>query len=169
MFLGAIFDMASHQENQALAVEKLLLQLRFSNVMRETVVRLVRYRHSHDQLGVTDSEARRLIAKIGRAHVPELLELWDAQQNSRAGDATVVNNSKAKRIARAREILDRKDPLSIGDLAISGADVMAILDQAPGPQIGVILRRLLDCVLDDPTINTKPKLTALVLADDREE
>ena len=47
------------------------------------------------------------------------------------------------------------------DLAIDGKDVMRVLGIAPGRQIGVILERLLERVLDDPSLNERDKLEAL--------
>ncbi|HET6281898.1 MAG TPA: tRNA cytidylyltransferase, partial [Polyangia bacterium] len=52
--------------------------------------------------------------------------------------------------------------LRVTDLAINGADVMRILGTGPGPQIGVILDRLLERVLDDPALNQRDTLEALV-------
>jgi tRNA nucleotidyltransferase (CCA-adding enzyme) len=48
-------------------------------------------------------------------------------------------------------------PLTIGDLAIDGADLIAAgLEQ--GPELGRVLKELLDRVLDEPGINTKETL-----------
>jgi hypothetical protein len=48
-------------------------------------------------------------------------------------------------------------PLSLGDLAVTGRDLQDIGIPA-GPGMGVVLRRLLDQVLDDPSRNSKPRL-----------
>jgi len=48
-------------------------------------------------------------------------------------------------------------------LAINGNDIMALLDCAPGREIGSILDHLFERVLDDPSLNTVDKLKGLVL------
>jgi tRNA nucleotidyltransferase (CCA-adding enzyme) len=53
-----------------------------------------------------------------------------------------------------------RDPLSIGDLAIDGSDLIELGIPA-GPAIGTTLRRLLDVVVDDPSKNQRDTLLAL--------
>ena len=52
--------------------------------------------------------------------------------------------------------------LKVTDLAINGGDVMRILGVPPSRIVGEILEKLLDRVIDDPTLNEKEKLAALV-------
>jgi tRNA nucleotidyltransferase (CCA-adding enzyme) len=52
--------------------------------------------------------------------------------------------------------------MRVGDLAINGRDVMRILARRPGREIGVLLERLLERVLDDPQLNTPPELERLL-------
>jgi hypothetical protein len=51
--------------------------------------------------------------------------------------------------------------LGLKDLAINGADVMRVLGTGPGRHVGQILERLLDRVLDDPSLNQKQTLEHL--------
>lgn len=53
---------------------------------------------------------------------------------------------------------------TIKELAITGQEVMAILDIPPGPRVGEILAALLEKVLDDPALNTPEQLKELVPA-----
>ena len=53
------------------------------------------------------------------------------------------------------------DALEQGQLAIDGNDLVTELGAAPGPQIGELLRRLLEAVLDDPSQNTRERLLNL--------
>ncbi|HEU5465848.1 MAG TPA: hypothetical protein VFU75_03105 [Gemmatimonadales bacterium] len=50
-----------------------------------------------------------------------------------------------------------QDPLSVSDLAVNGADLLAA-GVRPGPEIGETLARLLDAVLEDPARNTRDEL-----------
>jgi hypothetical protein len=47
-------------------------------------------------------------------------------------------------------------------LAVNGADVMRVLGVGPGPQVGRVLARLLERVLDDPALNQKDTLERLI-------
>ena len=56
-----------------------------------------------------------------------------------------------------------RDPIEAGDLAVDGDDLRAA-GVPPGPLLGKILLCLLDRVLDDPRLNTRERLVALVPA-----
>ena len=57
--------------------------------------------------------------------------------------------------------MEAKDAVTLKDLAIGGKELME-LGIKPGPQIGEILKQLLDVVLDDPEKNKAEILTGLV-------
>jgi tRNA nucleotidyltransferase (CCA-adding enzyme) len=56
-----------------------------------------------------------------------------------------------------QEIMERKDPLTMKDLAVNGQDLMA-LGVERGPVLGETLKRLLAHVLDNPEENTRERL-----------
>jgi tRNA nucleotidyltransferase (CCA-adding enzyme) len=58
-----------------------------------------------------------------------------------------------------RGIRERNEPLSRKQLAITGTDLQTI-GVPPGPQMGMVLDRLLDLVIDDPSLNTRDLLLA---------
>ncbi|MCU0620330.1 MAG: CCA tRNA nucleotidyltransferase [Gemmatimonadales bacterium] len=62
--------------------------------------------------------------------------------------------------AMVRQIRERGDALSRDQLAIGGDDLRA-QGVAPGPDLGRLLDRLLERVLDDPSLNTRERLLAL--------
>jgi tRNA nucleotidyltransferase (CCA-adding enzyme) len=90
---------------------------------------------------------RRWLSSVGAA-ADDLLELHAIRAGSPA--------AWAEQVAAVRE---RRDPLTRGDLAISGRDLQAL--GASGPRIGELLGKLLDRVLDDPALNTPDALLAL--------
>ena len=59
------------------------------------------------------------------------------------------------------EIVEEGCALTIKDLAINGNDLKN-LGIKPGPEMGEILSKLLEHVLEDPSCNTKEALTILV-------
>jgi tRNA nucleotidyltransferase (CCA-adding enzyme) len=56
-------------------------------------------------------------------------------------------------------IRERGEPLTRGDLAVTGRDLQAL--GLAGPKLGQVLGVLLDRVLDDPTLNTPDALLAI--------
>jgi tRNA nucleotidyltransferase (CCA-adding enzyme) len=59
----------------------------------------------------------------------------------------------------AAEIRRRGDPLTRGDLAVTGSDLQAL--GLTGPRLGEALAALLERVLEDPEINTRESLLTL--------
>ena len=59
------------------------------------------------------------------------------------------------------QILKDGDCVKTSDLAINGKDLID-MGVNQGPEIGSILNRLLEKVMDDPELNTKEKLTELL-------
>ncbi|QQR80286.1 MAG: HD domain-containing protein [Deltaproteobacteria bacterium] len=62
---------------------------------------------------------------------------------------------------KIQEEIEKKTPLNVRDLAIGGKEVMA-LGVPEGPQIGNVLKQLLEFVLDDPDLNSQEKLTEIL-------
>lgn len=60
-----------------------------------------------------------------------------------------------------RECMEKKECLTIRQLAVSGQDLIAAGMQ-PGKQIGEMLNELLERVLEDPGLNTKEQLLKIV-------
>ena len=59
-------------------------------------------------------------------------------------------------------VADADAALKVTDLAIDGKDVMRILGIPPGREIGMIPERLLERVLDDPSLNQREKLEVML-------
>ncbi len=94
---------------------------------------------------------RRVLAGVGRARAADAIAVWRGQ-----GDAALAD--------RAEAILARGDALATGELAVTGAALMAELGLAPGRRVGELLAILLERVLDDATMNTRDALLALARA-----
>jgi hypothetical protein len=56
------------------------------------------------------------------------------------------------------KVIQQGAAFSIKDLAIDGRTLMTELGVKPGPDIGRILRALLEEVVDDPTLNSQSML-----------
>ena len=108
---------------------------------------------------------RRWRAALGREGVRDAIRLWMAALRS------VASGADARTPERAREALvrlvrglgeDRRRgiPWSVGDLALSGRDLIA-LGWHPGPAMGRALRRLTEAVWDDRVANRRAPLREL--------
>jgi tRNA nucleotidyltransferase (CCA-adding enzyme) len=126
-------------------VGEILRALKFSNAELELAASLVAVAHAPRELSWTPASARRLLAQLRRDQREPAVELWDTYDGASLG-------------AIARGVLG--DPLEVGDLALTGKQLMDALQMPPGPAIGRILGMLLQYVLDDPAANTREALLA---------
>lgn len=97
--------------------------------------------------GSDEVAVRRWLSVTGRA-ADDLLALW-----------TLRHGVAAPWAATVERIRGRSDPLTRGDLAVTGSDIQRL--GAGGRRVGEILAALLDRVLEDPARNTKETLLAL--------
>ena len=109
-----------------------------------------------------DARLRRWVAATGRTRIAPLLRLGAALWAAKCEAGLLPN--RARRVAglykRVVQIAYR-DAIEVGDLAIDGDDLRGA-GVPPGPLIGKILQALLDLVLDDPSLNGRERLIALV-------
>jgi tRNA nucleotidyltransferase (CCA-adding enzyme) len=110
----------------------------------------------------SDAAVRRLIAKVGTESIVDLFLLREAD-NVGSGREPEAGNLDELRARVSRE-LAAGVALEIGDLAIDGHDLMETFGWPPGPVIGATLRRLLDHVIGDPTLNTRERLLSVARA-----
>lgn len=107
---------------------------------------------------VSEKYVRRLIFQAGRELFPKLVQVCRADilaQSSfrRAEKLFLLEQTEAV----CREILRKQDCLSLKELAVDGRDLLAA-GMAPGKQLGEVLERMLEDVLDAPEHNTKEYL-----------
>lgn len=133
--------------------------LRFSNDERETALHLLAARTDlAEREAWSDVEVRRFLRRATRAHWAEVVALEHAE---RAARGRSIEPLLALDVAIDRALASGL-PLSTGELAISGKDVMAAVGAPPGRWVGQVLARLLDRAIDDPSINERARLLALV-------
>jgi tRNA nucleotidyltransferase (CCA-adding enzyme) len=110
----------------------------------------------------TDGTVRRFVKRVGPDLVPTLFALREADVASRGGeDPQCETRVLRDRIAK---VATEDSALRVTDLAIDGKDVMRVLGIPPSRRIGEILEQLLEKVLDDPKLNDRETLEALVRA-----
>lgn len=109
----------------------------------------------------SDSAVRRFIQRVGEENIDDLfrLRMADAQSNPSTMFKPEEITLLQKRISHVRE---QDMALKISDLRINGEDLER-LGIEKGPKMGLILRELLDVVIEDPLMNTKEKLEELAI------
>lgn len=100
-----------------------------------------------------EPELRRLLASMPQRLIEDLLVLQRLD-----ADAAEEGARLERLAARLRTVLAQRPPLSTGELALGGKDLIRELALRPGPEVGSLLRRLLDEVLEDPSLNERQRL-----------
>ncbi len=121
------------------------------------------------RLRASNAEVGRAEAIAGAPPPPDAVDevsvrRWLARVGSAAPDLATLARWRAGSLPRwavaARDIARRGDPISRDALAIRGEDLRAIGIE-PGPRMGAVLDRLLDRVIEDPSLNTRERLLDL--------
>ena len=136
-----------HPQRSMELAEQILDRFHGDKKTRDTICLLVR---DHDrEAPATIKNARRLIARYGRDNVRLLLEVkrCDCLAHVDTPKTRARYNNLMEMTRLIQECLERERCFSVRDLPVKGGDVMA-LGVPAGPQVGRILDRLLDDVLD---------------------
>ena len=136
-------------------------RLKFDNATRDIVCALVANHDVRPEL--RKKPIRRLIAKTGTQIFPALFTVNRADI---LAQSMYKRDEKLERVDQFEEIyneiISQNECIKISDLAIRGADLIeAGVDK--GPVIGVILNKLFDLVVDDPSLNNSQTLMQLAM------
>ncbi|PIT93436.1 hypothetical protein COU00_04280 [Candidatus Falkowbacteria bacterium CG10_big_fil_rev_8_21_14_0_10_43_11] len=104
---------------------------------------------------VTAASVRRLISKVGKENLQDLIDLRVAD---RLGSGTPKAMPYKLRHLQYMMKKVQNDPVSVKMLKINGDNLMAVLKIKSGPKIGAILDVLLAEVIENPELNTKEYL-----------
>ena len=145
-----------HQDASAEMALGILRRLKYDNDTIRKVTTLVRY---HDlSVRLTAPKVRKAVVKIGEDLFPLFLEV---KQADLLAQSDYMRDDKQDKLDQLRTIyagiVARGDCLSLKDLAVKGADIIAA-GVAPGKKVGSILSQMLDDVLDVPEHNDKDYL-----------
>ena len=146
---------------------QILERLKFPNKFIDKVVLLVRnHMFVSDPERLTEAGARRLIARVGKENIPDLINL-------RIADRLGMGRPKERpyRLRTIEYMIEKvsQDPISAKMLKIDGNEIMNLLKIEPGPKVGAILDVLLAEVIEDPKKNDKKKLEKRVKELDKED
>jgi len=132
-------------------VRKIMKRLKFSAADIHRVGNLVRHHmfyYNNDE--VTAASVRRLIKKVGKENLKDLIDIRIAD---RLGSATP--KAKPYKLRHLEYMFERvqNDPVSVKMLKINGDYMIEKLGFKPGIKMGVILDVLLAQVIEDPKFN----------------
>lgn len=148
-----------HDIKGAELTKEILKRLKFDNDTLGKVVKLVQY---HDyRMPAEPRNVRRAMNKIGEELFPLYLEVRMADT---LAQSLYKREEKVQNIQEIdlcyKDILEKKECVSLKTLAVTGSDLIANGMQ-PGKEIGIVLEKLLERVIEEPTYNTKEKLLKL--------
>lgn len=145
-----------HPEMSADMAGKILQRMKFSTAHSHAVIELIKY-HDHP-LELNSKSVKKLLNKLGEVQFRRLLKVKRADilaQNP------VFAKERLKKLDILEGILDEilatNACLSLRDLAVNGDDLI-LLGIPEGKQIGDVLNRLLEMVLNEEAENSKDAL-----------
>jgi tRNA nucleotidyltransferase (CCA-adding enzyme) len=146
---------------------RILERLKFPNKFIDRVVLLVRnHMFVSDPERLTDAGARRLIVRVGKENIPDLINL-------RIADRLGMGRPKERpyRLRTIEYMIEKvsQDPISAKMLKIDGNEIMKLLKIQPGPRVGAILDVLLAEVIESPEKNNKKLLKKRVKELEKED
>ncbi len=149
-----------HQPKGGEMAKTILHRLKFDNDTINRVSKLVICHDSRPE--PTEKSVRKAVFHNGIEQYPLLFEVQRADILAQS-DYEKEEKLKCLEIYQQfyADILEKQNCMSLKELAISGADLIA-LGMKPGKEMGETLHRLLDAVLENPELNTKEALIKLL-------
>ncbi|GHT50503.1 HDIG domain-containing protein [Spirochaetia bacterium] len=162
-----VWTFYNHEKYSCEITECIMTRLRFSNAVRDEVVHLIREHMFHYEDCWNDAAVRRFIMRAGEEYLHPIFQLRMADSFGTQGvlPPRTLLLPFQKRIYA---VLEKACAFSLKDLHINGHDIIALGEsegkKIDGRQIGIILNRLLESVLEDPELNENKKLLELAKA-----
>ena len=140
--------------------EKIMRRLKLDNETIRKVTTLVRY---HDwRIQPEEKEVRHAVNRIGTELFPVLLKVQNADMLAQSPEYMPQNLQRIIGVSGIYEkIIREAQCVSLKELQLSGGDIVA-LGCAPGPEVGRLLQKALEEVLDDPEKNSREYLLDFV-------
>lgn len=132
-----------------IAIEQTLKNLKFDNLTIKNVITVLTYKNSFKTIK-SKKDLKKLINLTSIFTVKKIFNYNQIEFKKR-------NEELATLLSTINEIEKNKEPLYLKDLNITGKDLMTHLN-LQGKIIGEILNKLLDLVLDNPSLNNKENL-----------
>lgn len=149
-----------HEKISAEIAKKTLLRLKYDNKTVNTVSKLISF-HMVNLDTKSEMKLKKFIIRLGKENLNAFLDLKTADFIGKPETGSSRLYEVADFRDRVTRILERKDPLSIRDLAINGEDIISV-GIREGRNVGALLARLLEIVLNNPELNERDALLDIV-------
>ncbi|MCR5012369.1 MAG: HD domain-containing protein [Lachnospiraceae bacterium] len=153
---AGIAHFKGHPELGTEMSEEILRRLRYDNDTIKMVTGLIA---AHEMRYPAEKKnVRRIIGKVGEEFFPLLYYVNEADA---LAQSTYMREEKLQRLQDIRRLYEeiKKDNecLSLKDLAVKGSDLISA-GISPGPGLGIILQKMLEDVIEDPSHNDRDYL-----------
>ena len=147
-----------HHIKSAIVTKEIMKRLKYSNELIEDVSILIRY-HYLKEVDMKDKGVKKFINNVGIDRLDDMFALNIADIK---GKANIANFEKVEVLReKCKEIIEKKEPLSIKDLKINGND-LEYLGIEKGVLYGQLLNKALEWVLEFPEKNNKDELIEFI-------
>ena len=150
-----------HEKASAGLSEQIMDRFKFSKHMIQKVTNIITHHMIGYNTGWTNGAIRRLIRRVGLEDIMDLIAFRRADIFAHG-----LNDHKSDILDELeKRIMDQiNGPMAIStqDLAIDGFKVMEFLGISPGPEVGKILKQLMEKVTDHPEMNNQKNLFSLL-------
>ena len=154
-----------HARISAEMTGKILRRLKFDNATMDQVKRMVLYHDARPQ--PDERQIRRLVHKAGEDIFPGLFQVMGADILAQSDYRRLEKLLNLEQVQKTyEEIMERRDCISLKQLAVTGKDLIDA-GMRPGKEIGELLKRMLEDVLEEPSHNEKEYLMSRYLKEKR--
>jgi putative nucleotidyltransferase with HDIG domain len=154
-----------HEVIGARMAKEIVERLKFNRKQMDKIITLVRWHMFAYQPEMTDAAIRRLIRKVGKENISDMVMLRIADRKGSGAKTTSWRFMELQK--RIGEQLF--EPMEINDMVVNGVDVMEVLKVTPGPIIGKVLKKLFEEVLEDTSKNNREYLLKRIEEVSKEE
>ena len=152
--LTILFSYIYREEKSIEKIKNILKRLKYSNRIVESVSHLASLYDFDEHSLNSQTKIRYFIKDVGKEYINDILILKNAHIATSKNPCV----DKLEEIKKEIEvILKEKQPLSLKDLNVTGTDLLSAGFER-GPSLGIILKKLLDVVLEEPSKNKKADL-----------
>lgn len=150
-----------HDIKGAEIVAEIFRRLRFSNKSIERARLIV----SNHMVGYSskwsDAAIRRLMRKLG-SEIYTLIAFQKADVMARGSNVNSTIRLLDELNERVKRIEIESSAINLNQLKVDGNDVMKIKKIPPSPEVGKILKRLMEMVIERPELNRRDRLLKLI-------
>ncbi len=144
-----------HPKVSAEITRDIMNRLKFDNDTKYEVLRLVEKHDVHVEM--TEKSVKRLLNKMGVEGMYDLIKIKRADNLAQNPEFAIRQQSFDELEALVRKVIDDESCFSMKDLAVDGS-MLIEAGMKPGPELGEVLKKLLDAVIEGEIPNEKAKL-----------